>query len=120
MQTFFKQDIVPAKVEKAKRTAKRLATDEDESDKVKVRSGGRCEAVWWGKRNRVVRRCEKRAIHLHHMIGGWGKRARGKSILAEHKQHLCVECHGLIGGHVLRRVGGELPLWTDEYERVDK
>ena len=110
----------PAKVEKAERTRKRLASDDEESDKVKERSGGRCEITWFGKKARRVKRCEKRAFHVHHMIGGWGKRARGISILAEHKQHACEDCHGLITGHVMRRVGGDVPLWTDEYERVDK
>lgn len=120
-KTYFKEDVVvPAKVEKAVRTKKRLATDEDESAKVKVRSGGRCEVVWFGRKARTVKRCDKFAAQLHHMIGGWGKRARGKSILAEHKQHVCNDCHPLITGHVLRRIGGDVPLWTDEYERVDR
>lgn len=26
----------------------------------------------------------------------------------------------LITGKVLKRVGGDVPLWTDEYERVDR
>lgn len=115
-----KRDLVPAKQAKAQRTAARLATDDEESDKVKVRSGGRCEVVWHWRRARRVMRCDKRAVHVHHMIGGWGKRARGKSILAEHKQHVCAECHENIGGHLLRRIGDAVPLWTDDYERVDK
>jgi hypothetical protein len=116
----FKHDLVPAKVEKAAKTKKRLATDDEESDKVKARSKGQCEVVWFGRKARRVQRCTKRGSQVHHMIGGWGKRARGISILADHKQHVCDHCHPLITGHVLRRVGGDLPLWTDEYERVDK
>jgi hypothetical protein len=119
-KSYFKSDIVPAKVEKAERTTKRLKTDADESDKAKDRSKGQCEVVWFGRKARRVQRCPKVARQIHHMIGGWGQRARGKSILMEHKQHVCDDCHPLITGHVLRRIGGDVPLWTDEYERVDK
>ena len=52
------------------------------------------------------------------MIGGWGKRARGNSVLAGHKQHVCARCHQDITGHVLQRVGGPVPVWTDHYRRV--
>lgn len=110
----------PAKVLKDRRTKARATSDAEESDKVKARSGGRCEVVWFGKRARRASRCGRIAYQVHHMMGGWGVRARGKSILAEHKQHVCNDCHPLITGKVLRRVGGDVPLWTDEYERVDK
>ena len=110
----------PAKLEKAERDRKREARDEKESDKVKERSGGRCEVTWFGRKAMRVVRCPKRANQVHHMISGRGKRGRGISALAKHKQHVCGDCHPLITGHVLRRIGSEVPLWTDEYERVDK
>lgn len=115
-----KWEDTPIKVERDTRKKTRLATDGEESDAVKVRSGGRCEVVWFGRKERRVRRCVKRASQVHHMIGGWGKRARGPSILAKHKQHVCDTCHPLITGRVLRRIGADLPLWTDEYERADR
>lgn len=118
---FAKDKIVPAKVERETRKAKRLANDDEETKKAQLRSGGRCEVVWFGRKARKVKRCTRRIMPgIHHMIGGWGKRARGPSLLAEHKQAVCQECHDRITGHVLRRVGGEIPRWTDEYERVDR
>lgn len=118
----FKHDVVtPAKVERDTRKKARLDVDEDESAKAKARSKGQCEVVWFGKKARKVQRCPRPIMPgIHHMIGGWGKRARGKSLLAAHKQAVCRECHDLITSHVLRRVGGDVPLWTDEYERVDR
>lgn len=116
----FKHDIVPAKVEKMARTAKRKATDEEENAKVKARAKGRCEIVWFGRKSKKVHRCKHAGNQTHHMIGGRGKRAVGISILAEHKQYACQECHSLITGRVLKRVGGDVPMFTDEYERVDR
>lgn len=115
------QDLTPKAVEKAKRTAERVKSDKDENADVKARSGGRCEIKWFGKKAKRVQRCKRPSVPgVHHMIGGWGKRARGPSLLAKHKQDVCAECHGLITSHVLRRIGGDVPLWTDEYERVDR
>lgn len=111
----------PKAVEKMQRTANRQASDESENVKVKARSGGRCEVKWFGRKARQVQRCPHASVYgVHHMIFGNGKRARGKSILADHKQDVCRDCHALIHGHVLRRIGGDLPLWSDEYERVDR
>jgi hypothetical protein len=108
----------PAKLAKADRAKTREGLDAAESAAVKVRSGGRCEVVSFGAR-RLLERCKRRAFHVHHMLGGIGVRARGKSALAIHKQHVCSDCHSDITGHVLRRVGGDVPLWTDEYERAE-
>lgn len=109
----------PAKLQKEKRTKDRLDIDDEESKKVKERSGGQCEVKAFGQRSRIVKRCQRRAFHVHHMIGGWGKRARGISVKAEHKQHVCADCHSDITAHVLRRIGGDVPMWTDEYERAE-
>jgi hypothetical protein len=110
----------PAKLAKADRTKARKVDDETENETVKERSGGQCEVVWFGSRSRIAKRCPRRAAPgVHHMIGGWGKRARGKSLLAMHKQDVCTQCHSLITSHVLRRIGGDVPRWTDEYERAE-
>ena len=91
----------PRKLEKADRLMVRVSIDERESAKVKARSGGQCEARWFGATGRIEYRCTRRAVHVHHRIGGSGKRARGASLLAENKIHLCAKCHSDIHAHVL-------------------
>lgn len=91
--------------------------DDRESVKVRARSGGRCEIDVVGEG-----RCFRRADHVHHMIGGWKRRARGESALAIRKQHACAPCHlditGRLGGKRLIRVGGAMPHHADSYRRV--
>lgn len=101
---------------KAQRDKLREKVDEAENKKVKARSGGQCE-IWWEMKVTAVR-CDNRAAHVHHMISGWGRRARGKSVLAEHKQHACALCHDLITSHRLRRLGGDEPHYSDIYVRA--
>jgi hypothetical protein len=107
----------PRKLEKADRLKVRVSKDEAESDKVKARSKGRCE-VWTQVNRKVAWQCKRRAVHVHHMLGGNGVRGRGQSALKAHKQHVCTDCHSDIGAHVLVRIGGVVPLWTDRYSRV--
>lgn len=115
------RDITPKAVEKDQRKKARLDADYEGTKEAQKRSGGRCEIRWFGKKSRRVKRCERPiAPGIHHMIGGWGKRARGISCLAIHKQAVCQECHDLITSKRLRRIGGDVPMWTDEYERVDR
>ena len=93
--------------------AKKAATaaqDRAESAKVKKRSGGRCEVVCVINEP-LERRCHLRASQVHHLISGIGRRNIGKSILAEHKLHVCKNCHEEIHGHVLVPVNA--------YERED-
>jgi hypothetical protein len=116
-----KWELRPSKLERADVRKKRESLDDKESDKVKVRSKGQCEVVELhpeSKYRAMAVRCKRRAVHVHHMLSGNGVRARGKSALAEHKQHLCDQCHSDIHGKVLRRFGQVEPMWTDEYERV--
>ncbi len=101
---------------KAMRDALRLRVDKSESDKVRERSGGICEAVWLHGSRKY--RCPWTASEVHHMIPGRGSRARGPSLLADHKQHLCHNCHTLVTVKKLRRIGCEAPHWTDCYMRV--
>ena len=95
----------------------RRSKDEKESDKVRERSGGRCEIRVIGEPA-----CRNRGLHVHHMIGG-RMRARGISALAQHKQHACCGHHFQIGGELgkgktLVREGAATPWFTDKYRRV--
>jgi hypothetical protein len=102
----------PKAVLKDQRTAQRQSVDERENVKVRARSGGRCEVVVGSQR------CKKRANQVHHQIGGSGKRARGKSLLADHKQHACHDCHSAITSHRLFRLGAAVPQWSDKYRKA--
>lgn len=84
----------------AKAKTARKTRDEAESDKVRLRSGGRCEIEVRGQR------CRKRAVHVHHRLGGIGQRGRGESALAKHKDHACEGCHAKIGDGDLLHVEG--------------
>lgn len=88
----------PQAVLKDQRARVRQAVDERESAKVKVRSGGQCEV-------RCPTRCLRRAVHVHHRIGGIGVRGRGTSALAKNKLHVCSRCHSDIHAHVLCDTG---------------
>ena len=121
----------PAKLEKADRTAQRVSRDEAESKKVKARSGGRCE-MWvtttaaeqvlhfaaTGTHPGTIVRCKRRAVHVHHLLGGFGIRGRGDSADACRKLNLCQKCHSDVHSHVLVRQGGLTPHYQDCYERV--
>ena len=108
----------PRKLEKADRTKQRVSVDARESAKVRARSGGQCEVRWFGATGQVEYRCQRRAVHVHHMLGGIGVRGRGESAKSIRKQHTCITCHSDIGNAVLVRVGGVVPHWTDSYRRV--
>ena len=117
----------PVALERQDRRAQRLKLDRAENEKVRSRSMGQCEVMvhqltFAATKSQpayiVLSRCQRRGHQTHHMIGGWGKRARGISILAEHKQYVCQRCHDDIGGHVLQRIGGDPPRWTDAYRRL--
>lgn len=95
-QSFYKQDVItPKAIEKADRVKALKKSDLDENEKVKIRSGGRCEIVIAGSR------CRKRGAHVHHLMGGFGVRGRGASAKAENKLHLCERDHRDIHAHVL-------------------
>jgi len=98
---------------KAMRDALRKRIDRLENVKVKERSEGRCEIIW--VKACVRARCYAPATQVHHMLSGRGVRARGPSLLSEHKQNCCTACHQLITDKKLKRVGGDAPYWTDVY-----
>lgn len=93
---------MPKQIAKAKRTAKRVTRDEQESAKVRVRSKGQCEVHVAGAR------CPRRAFQVHHHLGGIGVRGRGDSALAKHKSHVCNQCHDDINAHTLQHVKGQM------------
>lgn len=105
----------PRALDKADRDKLVVTTDKAEDKKVKARSKGQCEVFVVG-----IGRCQRKAEgQPHHMLGGWGRRARGRSALAEHKQHCCGEHHRQITNHTLRlTVSGDFPQWDDAYERA--
>lgn len=110
----------PAALEKADRRKALVKRDLSENAKVRERSQGRCEVevLYRGGGAVECARCERRAVHVHHLIGGMGKRGIGRSALAKHKVHACERCHSDIHGHVLVRQGGAVPFWSDAYRRV--
>lgn len=105
----------PRALDKADRDKVIVSTDKTEDKLVKSRSKGQCEVFVIG-----VGRCQKKAAgNPHHMLGGFGRRAKGRSALAEHKRHCCQPHHHMITNHTLRLlVNGDLPRFDDAYERV--
>ena len=84
----------PASLLREDRRKARASKDEQESAKVRKRSGGRCEM-------NTRRRCQRWAVHVHHVLGGNGTRGRGPSALAINKLHLCPKCHSDVHSHVV-------------------
>ena len=100
----------PQKVAREARRKAIVARDLKGSRQAKGRADGRCEAVV----NHL--RCPWQGRHVHHMISGIGKRGRGVSALAEHKQYVCFGHHELIHKENIKRIGGEVPHYTDTYQ----
>jgi hypothetical protein len=99
------------------------AKDKAESAKAKKRAKGRCEVsgicihpktAW----NTSPMRCHNKDTETHHLIGGIGRRNKGKSILAEYKLRVCKECHAAITGHVLRPTTAEHTAHTVRFWRA--
>ena len=103
----------PRLLEKREQHAAIRAMDRVENLKVKTRSGGQCEV-------QAPRRCARRAFHVHHLMSGIGRRNMGPSILADHKLHVCENCHAEIHGHVLKPTSDltREDAATVRYERI--
>lgn len=106
----------PRLLDKLERKADLDAKDRIERKKCRARSGGQCEVIAvmfrsLEERDDYLHRCPRRASQNHHLIGGSGKRNKGKSILAEHRIDTCDKCHDEITGNVL------VPV--NRYERED-
>ena len=115
----------PHLLTKYDRQAKRDQIDRAERAKCRARSGGGCEVITvHDLRSLIGRAVEIRCIHRasqnHHLIGGIGRRNRGKSILAAHRLDVCDWCHTEINHAVLRPVDGtkKEDAATVRYERV--
>lgn len=97
--------------------ATQRAKDVKERAKCRTRSGGQCEVivritwldVWVGSppfARWAIDRCPRRASENHHLIGGIGRRNRGRSLLAAHRLDVCTTCHREITEHVLKPLSG--------------
>ncbi|MCX6553149.1 MAG: hypothetical protein NTY02_19470 [Acidobacteria bacterium] len=99
----------PRLLQQRARAADLARRDRAESDQVHARSGGRCEVIVHTPmvlaglgRVTVPVQCPRRAAPgNHHLLGGFGRRNRGRSILAAHRLAVCARCHQNITGHVL-------------------
>lgn len=89
----------PKRLEKKRADGTTKTRDQEERDICHTRSGRRCEVIEVTSRGAV--RCVRRALENHHLIGGIGKRNRGRSILAAHRLDTCKTCHDDITGNVL-------------------
>src|SRR5688572_24538866 len=93
----------PKKLERDERRAGHKTLEQTEDAKARKRAGGRCECrVLVEGFNAAHTRCYRRDVHTHHLIGGIGRRGRGKSALAINKLRVCEKCHRDITGHVLK------------------
>ena len=114
-------------LDKADKTKAIEAQDKAENAKAKKRAGGRCEVVEMRpiigaspsfKSVNVAMRCPSAAAETHHLIGGIGRRNKGKSILAEYKLRVCKECHAAITANILRPTTAEHDASTVRYWRA--
>ncbi len=95
----------PAALDRSDRKRARARHDEQESDRVRARAGGRCES------------CGRQGPgHVHHLRGGHGVRGRGESASAAWKVFVCAACHEAIHRHVLH-VEGQPGQWTFRREQ---
>jgi hypothetical protein len=108
-----------------KTDAKRTLANKDkaESAKAKVRAKGQCEVlvVLVGAdtgRRAVCARCPSKDSQTHHLLGGIGRRNKGKSILADYKLRVCDKCHTAITGKILRPTTAEHDAYTVRYWRA--
>lgn len=95
-------------------------TDEKENAKARARAKGRCEVrVIYDSRSRksAAIRCGRIDRHTHHLLGGVGRRNKGKSILADFKLRVCAECHELITRNILQPTTAEHDAYTVKYWR---
>jgi hypothetical protein len=114
------QKPAPQRLVKGAAKATVSTTDKKERAKCRERSGGQCE-VWetfmpifaFDKTTMkevppslMVKRCKRRASENHHLIGGIGRRNKGRSILAAHRLDTCGRCHKDITGNVLVSLDG--------------
>ena len=83
--SFSKPATTRRQEQRARRTALE-ARDELGNIQVKARSMGWCELHPWTH-------CGHRLAHIHHMLGGVGRRGVGDSALPQNKIAVCALCH---------------------------
>lgn len=116
----------PRKLDKDDTAAAVDAKDRAERKKCHTRSGGQCEVIemhsnsWNPGKSWTLKRCARRASQNHHLIGGIGRRNKGKSLLAAHRIDVCDRCHDDITGNVLQphNEAERYDAKTVKYERV--
>lgn len=106
----------PKALRKKDRAKVKQAIEDVENAKVRERSKGQCEVrvVYqsMGNDELVASRCGRRAFHIHHLLGGIGRRGIKESALAENKLHVCEADHDLIHAHILQ------VHWRDVQDRA--
>ncbi len=111
-------------LDKADKAAALAKKDKEESAKAKKRAKGHCE-VWLALMAQRLGatndshdlRCSRKDTETHHLIGGIGRRNKGKSILADYKLRVCKECHAAITSNILRPTTAEHDAATVRYWR---
>lgn len=100
----------PRALEKQDRAKHKQSIEDRENAKVKARSKGQCEVK--ERSTAGTHRCLKRAVQIHHFLGGMGRRGVRESALAENKLHVCADDHDLITRHILQQ------HWRDVNDRA--
>jgi hypothetical protein len=101
------------------------ALDKKENAKAKKRAKGRCEVMeqrpnaWshFPGKSFSLARCGNKDTETHHLLGGIGRRNKGKSILAEYKLRVCKDCHAAITANILKPTTAEHDASTVRYWR---
>lgn len=117
MPLAFPKFVRPLALDREARKQSQIDLDVLGSQEARHRANGQCE-IQVLLTGGMAKRCTRKGYHTHHMIGGHGRRGRGISALAKHKQITCARCHSDITQHILQHIGGKLPLWTDKYRRI--
>ena len=103
--------------------------DKAENAKARKRAKGQCEVQECAEVDEPhmprtsrplwrVWRCAKKDTQTHHLIGGIGRRNKGKSILADYKLRVCDQCHDDITRKILQPTTAEHTAATVRYRRV--
>ena len=97
--------------------------DKAENAKAKKRANGRCEVYLAEPYGTNLTRwvglfCTNKDTQTHHLIGGIGRRNKGKSILADYKLRVCDQCHDDITRKILQPTTAEHTAATVRYRRV--
>jgi hypothetical protein len=93
------------------------AQDKKENAKAKKRAAGMCEVIEVHG-NASYGRCGHKDTETHHLIGGIGRRNKGKSIMAEYKLRVCKGCHAAITANILRPTTAEHDASTVRFWRA--